>query len=131
VASSSPPPSRPRRKGGAQPRNRNALKHALYARYYPDETRDTLLTWESTDFIAEAHLLRASLDSMAQLLLGQPDLSVADKVSLLNGIARACNTLTLLVQRNQLLNSRDDPVYIAWEETTRDLAFFTDGQPPE
>ncbi len=124
-------PTRKKRKGGGQPRNRNALKHALYSRYYADETRATLLTWESTDFIAEAHLLRASLDAMAQLLLGEGDLSVADKVALLNGISRACNTLTLLVQRNQLLNSRDDPIYIAWEDTTSELAFFTDGVAPE
>jgi hypothetical protein len=131
MTSKQPPDPKPRRKIGGQPRNRNALKHALYARYYPEDVRKTFVKWETNDYVAEVQLLRASMDKMAAILLVQNDLSVADKVAMLNGIARASNTLSMLVQRNLLLTSRDDPVYIAWEDTTRELAFFPDGNPPE
>jgi hypothetical protein len=131
MTSKQPPESLPRRKGGGQPRNRNALKHALYARYYPQETKSTLIKWETTDFIGEIHLLRASMDKMASILLVNDEIPAAEKVAMLNGIVRASNTLSLLVQRHQVLNTRDDPIYVAWDDTTRDLEFFKDGNPPE
>ena len=120
------PSPRPRRKGGGQPGNRNALKHALYAKYYSEETKKILLKSETIDFIAEAQLLRASMDTLARILLVQKDLPVADKVAMLNGIVRASNTMSLLVHRHRLLNTSEDPVYIAWEDTLRELEFFTE-----
>ena len=68
---------------------------------------------------------------MASVLLVQDDLPVAEKVAMINGICRASSTLSLLVQRNRALNLHDDPVYTAWEDTTCELSFFTDGKPPE
>ncbi len=50
---------------------------------------------------------------------------------MINGICRASSTLSLLVQRHRALNLHDDPVYTAWDDTTCELSFFTDGKPPE
>jgi hypothetical protein len=120
----------PKRKGGAQPGNRNALKHALYARHYPESTRKTLLTWDVKDQIGEIHLLRASMDSIAELIMEKKDIPANERVALTNAISRASSTLSVLVQRHFLLNTRDDPVYIAWDEATHERQFFTDGEPP-
>lgn len=119
------------RKPGAPPGNRNALKHALYSRHYPEGTKKILLTWDIKDYIGEVHLLRASMDKMAEVLLDQKDIPAAEKVAMLNAIARASSTLSLLVHRHFLLNTRDDPVYIAWEDITHEREFFNDGVPPE
>ncbi|MGA2505606.1 MAG: hypothetical protein ABSG01_16110 [Anaerolineales bacterium] len=131
MTSQQPPNPRPRRKIGGQPGNRNALKHALYAQYFPAAMKKTFVKWETTDYIGEIQLLRASMDRMAAVLLVQNDIPVAEKVAMLNGICRASNTLSLLVQRNRALNLHDDPVYTAWDDTTSELSFFTDGKPPE
>ena len=131
MTSKQPLNPRPRRKVGGQPGNRNALKHALYARYFPDDMKKTFVKWETTDYIGEIQLLRASMDRMASVLLVQDDLPVDQKVAMINGICRASSTLSLLVQRNRALNLHDDPVYTAWEDTTCELSFFTDGKPPE
>jgi hypothetical protein len=125
------PTPRPRRKHGGQPCNRNALKHALYAKYYPEETKNILLKWDVKDYIGEVHLLRASMDKLAEVLLVQKDIPAIEKVAMLNGIVRASNTVSLLVHRHNLLNTHDDPIYIAWDDTTRERDFFTDGKPPE
>jgi len=90
-----------------------------------------LLTWDIKDYIGEVHLLRASMDKMAEVLLDQKEIPAAEKVAMLNAIARASSTLSLLVHRHFLLNTRDDPVYIAWEDITHEREFFKDGVPPE
>jgi hypothetical protein len=131
MTSQQPPPPRPKRKIGGQPGNRNALKHALYARYFPEEMKKTFVKWETTDYIGEIQLLRASMDRMAAVLLVQDEISVDQKVAMVNGICRASSTLSLLVKRNRALNLHDDPVYTAWDDTTHDLPFFIDGKPPE
>ncbi len=131
MTSSQPPEPKRRRKVGGQPGNRNALKHALYSKYFPEAMKKTFVKWESTDYIGEVQLLRASMDRMAAVLLVQDDLPVAQKVAMTNGICRASSTLSLLVQRSRALNLRDDPVYIAWDDTTSELSFFSDGKPPE
>jgi hypothetical protein len=131
MTSSQPPNHKSRRKGGGQPGNRNALKHALYAQYFPDEMKKTFVKWDTTDYVGEIQLLRASMDKMAAVLLVQADIPVAEKVAMVNGICRSSSTLSLLVQRHRALNLHEDPVYTAWEDTTNDLSFFSDGKPPE
>jgi len=130
MTSKQSPPARPRRKGGGQPGNRNALKHALYARHYPQDTMDILLKWDVKDYIGEAHLIRASIDRVAEILLLE-DVSVMEKVAMLNALAYATRTFTALVNRHMLLNTNDDPIYIAWDDITHEREFFTDGVPPE
>jgi hypothetical protein len=120
-----------RSKGGAPPGNRNALKHALYAKYYPEETKKTLLNWDVKDHIGEAHLLRAGMDKLAEALLMQKDVPDAEKVAMLNAIARASSSFSLLVSRYSHLNPIEDPVYIAWDDITHEREFFNDGEPPE
>jgi hypothetical protein len=99
VTSQQPPPPRLKRKIGGQPGNRNALKHALYSRYFPEAMKKSFITWETTDYIGEIQLLRASMDRMAAVLLVQDDIPVDQKVAMINGICRASSTLSLLVQR--------------------------------
>ncbi len=65
MTSQQPPSPLHRRKGGGQPGNRNALKHALYAQYFPDEMKKTFVKWDTTDYVGEIQLLRASMDRMA------------------------------------------------------------------
>jgi hypothetical protein len=119
-----------KRKIGGQPGNRNALKHALYARHYSAETKDFLLKWDLKDYIGEAHLIRVSMDTIAEVLLSK-DVPVMEKVAMVNALSRASRTVTALVSRHLLLNTGDDPVYIAWDDITYEHEFFTDGAPPE
>jgi len=122
--------ARPRRKGGGQPGNRNALKHGLYARLYPPETMDILLKWDVKDYIGEALLMRTAIDRVAEILLLE-DVSVLEKVAMLNALTRAVRSVPALVSRHLLLNTYDDPLYKAWDDTTYEHEFFTDGVPPE
>ena len=122
---------KPPRKRGAPLGNRNALKHSLYARYYNQQTRDTLLNWDVKDHIGEAHLLRAGMDRVAEELLAQKDIPSEKKVAMLNVIARASSTFSLIISRHFLLNTTENPVYIAWEDITHEREFFKDGEPPE
>ncbi len=57
------PPAR--RKSGAPPGNKNALKHALYARHYSEEIKGSLRIWDVKDYIGEVHLLRVGIDKIA------------------------------------------------------------------
>ena len=120
----------PKRQSGGQPGNRNSLKHALYARHYSEETKDFLRKWDVKDYIGEAHLLRASIDKIAGILLSK-DVPVMETVALVNALSHASRTFTTLVSRHLLLNTGDDPVYIAWDDITHEREFFTDGVPPE
>jgi hypothetical protein len=124
------PPAPPRkRKGGGQPGNRNALKHALYARHYTAEVKGILKTWDVKDYIGETQLIRVGIDKIAEILLSE-EVSVMEKVAMLNSLARASRTVTSLVNRHMLMNSDDDPIYIAWDDITHEREFFTDGEPP-
>jgi hypothetical protein len=124
--------SNPSRKRGAPYGNRNALKHALYSRHYPEATRKKLLNWDVKDYIGEVQLLRASIDQLADILW-KDDAQSSDKerVAMLNAISRASATLSLLVHRHYLLNTTDNPVYLAWDDVVRERDFFEDGVPPE
>jgi len=122
--------SKPPRKFGGQPGNRNALKHALYARLYSPETKDTLLGWDMKDFIAEAQLLRVSIEKVASVLLSE-DVPLEQIAAMQNSLSNACKTITLLIQRYMLVNTGDDPIYLAWTDTTHEREFFSDGEPPE
>jgi hypothetical protein len=122
--------SKSRRNAGGQPGNRNALKHALYARLYSEKTRDTLQKWEIKDYIGEAHLLRVSIDRVAEILLLK-DVPVMEMVAMLNALSRTAKTVTTLIRSHFLLNTSDDPVYIAWDDITHEREFFKDGVPPE
>ncbi|MFA5876643.1 MAG: hypothetical protein WC901_08200 [Candidatus Margulisiibacteriota bacterium] len=119
-----------KRKFGGQPGNRNALKHALYARHYSEETKDFLRKWDVKDYIGEAHLIRVSMDTIAELLLSE-DVPAMEKVAMVNALSRASRTVTALVSRHLILNTGDDPIYIAWDDITHEHEFFTDGAPPE
>ena len=120
----------PRRKGGGQPGNRNALKHALYARHFPEDIKGTLLKWDVKDFIGEALLIRVSIDRVAEILLLR-DVPVMETVAMLNALTHASQTFTTMINRHFLLNTSDNPIYIAWDDVTHEQEFFTDGVPPE
>jgi hypothetical protein len=54
-----------------------------------------------------------------------------ETVTMVNAISRASRTFTTLVSRHLLLNTGDDPIYLAWDDITHEEEFFTDGAPPE
>ena len=118
------------RKRGAQPGNRNALKHALYARHYPDETRKVLAKWELSDYAAEIQLLRVSLDRLAQdVLAPKPD---PDRlIKQVTAMSIAVDSLVNASKQHMLFNSSDSPTMIAWTDTLLDHEFFPGGEPPE
>jgi hypothetical protein len=118
-----------RRKEGGQPGNKNALKHALYARHYSPEVRKKLLTWDIKDLVGEIHLLRACLDRVSEILL-KDDSPVNERVAMLNSLERTSRTVAALANRHLLLNTSDDPYYIAWDDITHERHFFEDGVPP-
>ena len=61
----------PNRKRGAPLGNKNALKHALYARHYSAETKGVLRNWDVKDYISEIHLLRVGLDKLTEILISK------------------------------------------------------------
>ena len=124
------PPSKPGLKRGGQPGNRNALKHALYARYYSEQTRNGLLNLDAKDYLGEVHLLRASMDRLAETLILHDEITPTEMTAMTNAISRASSTMSVLVQRHMLLNTTKDPVYIAWDDVIHEREFFKDGEPP-
>jgi hypothetical protein len=118
------------RKRGSQPGNKNALRHALYARHFPDETRKVLANWELSDYAAEIQLLRVSLDTLARDVLAPG----ADPDRLIKQVAAMSTAIDSLVNASRqhvLFNSSDSPIMIAWTDTLLDHEFFPDGEPPE
>jgi hypothetical protein len=124
------PKPRPHRKYGGQPGNLNALKHGLYARFYSQDTCNTLQKWELKDLIGEVQLLRVSIEKVAGILL-LSDEPVMEMVAMLNALSRSAVAIMTLVKSHFLLNTAEDPVYIAWDDITHEREFFTDGVPPE
>jgi hypothetical protein len=60
--------SKPKRKQGAQPNNKNALKHGFYADKFTDAESKRLDSQGETDLKAEIALLRVCLDRLLQEL---------------------------------------------------------------
>jgi hypothetical protein len=118
------------RKHGGQPGNRNALKHALYAKHYPDETRKVLAKWELSDYAAEIQLLRVTLDKLAQdVLAPNPD---SDRlIKQVTAMSIAVDSLVNASKQHMLFNSADSPTMVAWTDTLLDHEFFKDGESPE
>ena len=109
--------------------NRNALKHGLYARHYPDDIKKNLLRWEPDDFSAEIQLLRVSMDRIAERLNSSTiddDLIIKQNNSLANSVC----SLVRASSQHILFNSKENPVLVAWFDTINSHEFFTDGEPP-
>jgi hypothetical protein len=123
--------TQPPRSRGAPPGNRNALKHALYAKHYSPEISATLLKWDAKDLLGEVHLLRATLNKLAETMLLHDEISAAERTAMSNAISKASSTVNTLVRSYLLLNTTRDPVYLAWEDVTLERVFFIDGETPE
>lgn len=109
--------------------NRNALKHGLYARHYPDEVKKKLLHWEVDDFIAEIQLLRVSMDRIAgRILLPTTDDDLIIKQN--NSLSGSVCSLVRASSQHVLFNSKESPVLVAWFDTLNTHEFFIDGEIP-
>jgi len=62
------PKSKPKRKQGAQPNNKNALKHGFYADKFTAAENKRLDSQGATDLLAEITLLRICIDRLMQEL---------------------------------------------------------------
>ena len=122
--------SPPKRGRGAPKGNKNALKHALYARHYDEKTKHTLTNWDVKDYIGEAQLIRVSIDKVAEILLSDDTLPM-EKTAMLNALSQASRTVAALIKHHLLLNTDDDPIYVAWLDTTYEKQFFPSGSPLE
>jgi hypothetical protein len=118
------------RKGGGQPGNRNALKHALYAKHYPDETKKVLAKWGLDDYAAEVQLLRVSLDKLTQDIFSSTA-DASERIKIVFAISSAVDSLVNASKQHLLFNSSDNPVMVAWTDTLLDHEFFNGDQPPE
>jgi hypothetical protein len=58
-----------KRRRGAQPGNRNAIRHGLYARHYTDSQRRLLGDMPPLESLNEIHMLRIGLDGVLSLIL--------------------------------------------------------------
>ena len=98
-------------KGGAPLRNRNALKHGLYARHYTADQRLKMEGVPSLEALDEIWMLRSTLDRILDLIDASDD--PAQKVKLYNSLylgslrlMTAMRTHTILVgEDKQLLTS--------------------------
>jgi hypothetical protein len=118
------------RREGGQPGNKNALKHGIYARHYPEEVKKAFKKWDLGDFAAEIQLLRVAMDKMAEAILapGADRDAISKEV---NAIAHGVDTLVKAATQQMQFNSRDDPVLVAWNDILNEEEFFQDGVPPE
>ncbi len=121
---------KPRRRIGGQPGNRNALKHALYSRLFTEPVKEAFLKWDTKDFTGEMLVLRAGMDRVATLLL-TGEVTPMEAAAMLNALSRASNSFSSTVNRHALLNTDDDPIYVAWEDVIAEQDFFSDGEPPQ
>ena len=117
-------PSTRRRRGG-QPGNRNALRHGLYARHFPEDLKPALARWDLDDFTAEIQLLRVCMDAIIKDLLAT---SPGDdlRVKQINAISNAVSSLTRASAQHLLNNSNRNPLLVAWYETVAAHPFFID-----
>lgn len=127
-----PTPSAPktRRRPGASPGSKIALRQALYARHYSAETHKALRNWDLTDMVAEAQLIRVGIDKIAGLLFSQ-DNPVKESIAMLNVIARASRTLVYLVESQAKRAAGQDPIHDSWLDTLDENEFFGGGGLPE
>lgn len=78
------------RKQGAQPGNKNALKHGFYQARYSNEEIKTLDAQDSYSIESELALIRVYISRISKLVPGTKEISEDD--------LKAINTLTLMTQ---------------------------------
>jgi hypothetical protein len=119
-----------KRREGGQPGNRNALKHGIYARHYPEEVKKAFKKWDLSDFGAEIQLLRVAMDKMAEAILapGAERDAISKQV---NALAHGVDSLIKAATQQMQFNLRDDPALEAWNDILHEEEFFKDGVPPE
>jgi len=92
-----------KKKPGAPPGNRNALKHGFYARSFSPAERNSLASEMLGQFKDEIPLLRVLLARTAQSLQQQKGLSFEDQLSALRTVTLAIGRLESLTRTQTIL----------------------------
>jgi hypothetical protein len=114
MTSSQPPPSRPKRKRGGQPGNRNSYKHGFYAKNFSCDERRNLS--HKPDLESELKAARVIANRMLARLnsygLGPEDEGVIDKATMtaVNEVFDKFNSIARLARSHQLVSGQDNPV---------------------
>ncbi len=121
---SSPPPSRRRR--GAQPGNRNALKHGYYAGRFKRTDLNAYRSYRFAGVTEEIALLRLFIRRLVNLGVEDPNFS--QSVNLLRVISLAVVSLDRLIKTQAHLIDGEDEISVAIREVFEEL---TASQPPQ
>ena len=107
-------PSPPARKRGAQPNNRNALKHGLYARRYRPDEQAALEEMPPLESLSEIHMLRLALDRILELIQDCDDDD--RRVKLYNALFTGAQRLSAAMRTHAILVGRDQELLTTfWE----------------
>jgi len=101
--STDPAPATPSRKRGAQPKNRNALKHGFYAAVFDPAELSDLETLMTAGIDDEIHAMRVHFRRVMQLAADR-DLTYDEAASLLDTAGRASTTLATLLRTKRLIS---------------------------
>jgi hypothetical protein len=114
----SPPPS-PKRKPGAQPANRNALKHGFYSRYLHRKELSDIKRRLSGNLAEEQTLLRVLIQRTLSTATENKDFAL--NLSLLNAVQKAIHTLARLDLIQYRVNPAPDAVHLLLEQARQAL----------
>lgn len=102
----------PKRKPGAQPGNKNALKHGFYSRKFSRDESERLDSQEATDVIAEINLLRVYVDRIAEHITIK-DKPTEDDLKTLNTLALMTQAISTLTRTHYLVRGKESTVHDA------------------
>ena len=98
-----------KRKSGAQPNNKNALKHGFYSRKFSKDENTRLDTQDAIDVIGEINLLRVYVDRIAEHL-SLKDKPTEDDLKTLNTLSLITQSISTLTRTHYLVRGKSGDV---------------------
>lgn len=102
-------PKKRKRKSGAQPNNKNALKHGFYSRQFSKDEKSRLDLQDSTDVLAEINLLRIYVDRIAEHLSIKTK-PTDDDLKILNTLSLITQSISTLTRTHYLIRGKSGDV---------------------
>ena len=103
----------PQRKRGAQPGNRNALKHGFYSDHFKQAERQALSDIPIASLTGEIELMRVQIYRYLKAEnQAETQLTYEDHLSAMRAISQASDSLTRLIRLQTLLNLQNT----GWQE---------------
>lgn len=117
-----PKPKPSKRKRGAQPNNKNALKHGFYGKQFTADEKKRLDDQESLDVLAEINLIRVQMDRLTEQISFEEltrtdqngtDFRDAHYLSQLNTLSAMTGAIATLIRTHYLTHGKSGDVQSA------------------